>query len=116
MPSSDTTPDLSSLSKSELAALQRQVQKAMSKSEARRKKDALKAVEQAVKEFGFSVQDLLPFASKSKQKSASSRRNDTGAKFRNPENPEETWSGRGRRPGWFKAQLEAGQSEDALRV
>lgn len=113
---SNTAPDLNAMSQSELKALQRQVQEALSKSEARRKNDALKAVEQAVKEFGFSLQDIQTFASGSKARPSSSRKGDAGAKFRNPENPDESWSGRGRRPLWFKAQLEAGRSEDDLRV
>ena len=108
------TADLSSLSKAELEALQRQVQEALMKSEARRKQDALEAVELAVKEFGFSLKDLLTFAPERKQTTA--RRSHREAKFRNPENPNETWSGRGRRPLWFTAQLQAGEGENDLRV
>jgi DNA-binding protein H-NS len=106
--------DLTSLSKKELEALQRQVQEALAKSEARRKQDALEAAEAAVKEFGFTLAELLPFASNLKQKT--SRKGSREAKFRNPENPNETWSGRGRRPLWFTAQLQAGKSEADLRV
>jgi DNA-binding protein H-NS len=113
---SSSTPDLTTMSKSELKAVRRQVQEALSKSEARRKKDALKAVEQAVKEFGFSLKEILGWGSDTRSAKSLSRRRDTGAKFRNPENSEESWSGRGRRPRWFKAHLEAGRSEDDLRV
>src|ERR1700675_1072658 len=30
-------------------------------------------------------------------------------KFRNPDNPSETWSGRGRQPRWLTAQIESGK-------
>ena len=37
-------------------------------------------------------------------------------KFKNTENPTETWVGRGRRPRWLKDQLAAGRSLDEFRV
>ena len=32
------------------------------------------------------------------------------AKYRNPDNPSETWSGRGHQPRWLQAQLAAGRT------
>jgi DNA-binding protein H-NS len=37
-------------------------------------------------------------------------------KFRNTENPAETWMGRGKRPNWLKAQLAAGRSLNDFRI
>jgi DNA-binding protein H-NS len=37
-------------------------------------------------------------------------------KFRNPEDPSETWSGRGRQPRWVMAFLAAGRAIDDLRI
>ena len=37
-------------------------------------------------------------------------------KFRNIENPAQTWVGRGRRPRWLKEHLAAGRSLDDFRV
>jgi DNA-binding protein H-NS len=37
-------------------------------------------------------------------------------KYRNPDNPEETWSGRGHRPRWLKAQLVAGRELEEFAV
>ncbi|MBR0693456.1 H-NS histone family protein [Bradyrhizobium lablabi] len=36
------------------------------------------------------------------------------AKYFNPENPSQTWSGGGLKPRWFAAQLEAGRRLDEL--
>ena len=36
--------------------------------------------------------------------------------YRNPDNPAETWSGRGHRPRWLLWQLEAGKSLSDLRI
>ena len=37
-------------------------------------------------------------------------------KYRNPERPDETWSGRGKQPRWFIAQLRAGNTAENLRI
>lgn len=38
------------------------------------------------------------------------------AKYRNPNNPAEDWSGFGRKPDWFKAHLASGGHEDDLLI
>jgi DNA-binding protein H-NS len=37
-------------------------------------------------------------------------------KYRNPANPEQTWSGRGKRPHWFNDALKAGKKEKDLAI
>jgi DNA-binding protein H-NS len=37
-------------------------------------------------------------------------------KYRNPEMPSETWSGRGRQPHWVSAQLRSGKKVDELLI
>jgi DNA-binding protein H-NS len=37
-------------------------------------------------------------------------------KYRNPERPSETWSGRGKRPHWVGAQLRSGKKFDELLI
>ena len=110
------TPDLEALTKVELEALQRKVQEALSKAEARRRQDAIAAVKRAVQEHGFTLDDLSGLMTESPRKRAPGAKTERAIQFRNPENPNETWSGRGRRPGWFNAQIEAGKSQDELRA
>lgn len=38
------------------------------------------------------------------------------AKFRNPDRPSETWSGRGKQPRWLVAQIRSGKLIDDLRI
>ena len=38
------------------------------------------------------------------------------AKFRNPDRPSESWSGRGKRPRWLEAQLRSGKQIDDFRI
>jgi DNA-binding protein H-NS len=37
-------------------------------------------------------------------------------KYRNPERPSETWSGRGKQPHWVGAQLRSGKKVDELLI
>ena len=37
-------------------------------------------------------------------------------KFENPTNPQERWSGRGKRPRWVTKQLKAGRSLQDMRI
>jgi DNA-binding protein H-NS len=44
------------------------------------------------------------------------RRREVSAKYRNPDNPEETWAGRGRKPKWVEDHLARGASIDDLLI
>ncbi|WP_392337429.1 H-NS family nucleoid-associated regulatory protein [Loktanella salsilacus] len=37
-------------------------------------------------------------------------------KYCHPENPEQTWTGRGRQPDWMKDALENGQSKEEFLI
>ncbi len=37
-------------------------------------------------------------------------------KFRNPADPNQTWSGRGKRPNWFRAAIDSGKKESDLLI
>ncbi|MGF1548497.1 MAG: H-NS family nucleoid-associated regulatory protein [Thiotrichales bacterium] len=43
-------------------------------------------------------------------------RKPSGARYQNPENPGETWGGRGPRPKWLKLALAAGRNEQEFVV
>ena len=38
------------------------------------------------------------------------------AKYSNPDRPSETWAGRGKRPRWLVAQLQAGKRIDDFKI
>ncbi|BBD80373.1 H-NS family nucleoid-associated regulatory protein [Aerosticca soli] len=65
-----------------------------------------------IKSEGFSFEDI--FGSKAK---ATRRTGGTVApKYRNPANPEQTWTGRGKRPRWFTEALQSGKKEKDLEI
>ena len=101
-------PKIDKLSLDELKTLQRQVAKAIDNFEENQRKEAFVAVEAKAKEFGYSLTDLT---GKTKTKSKASP-----PKYRHPENPAQTWSGRGRQPAWIKEGLEAGKTLDDYAI
>ena len=101
--------DLNALSLRELKDLQTQVNKAIASYEDRKKKEALSELEDRARAMGFTLFELLGTPVARKRAPAS-------AKYANPENPSETWSGRGRKPRWFEAALQSGRSVDDLAV
>src|SRR5947209_6432956 len=44
------------------------------------------------------------------------RRRGVSAKYRNPDNPEETWAGRGRKPKWVQDRLDQGTPLEELLI
>lgn len=50
------------------------------------------------------------------RKIESDRRSVVVPKYRNPDNPSETWAGRGRQPRWMTAAIKAGRKMSDLRI
>ena len=100
--------DLDSLSKEELIQLRTDVEKALKTIDARRKADAKRAAEKAAKEYGFSLDEILGASTGKTTKGA--------AKYANPANPEQTWTGRGRKPNWVIEALDDGKSIEDLAI
>lgn len=102
--------DVSDLSKDELLKLKKNVDKVIADYDTRRKREALAAAEAKAKEKGFSLSELTGGGASGK----------TGTvnipKYAHPENPEKTWTGRGRKPDWVKERLEAGASLDDFLI
>jgi len=101
--------DLEALSLSELKKMQKDVGKATSTYQDRQKAEARAKVEALARELGYSLAELLGTDTKSARAPAA-------AKYRHPENPALTWSGRGRKPQWFVEALEAGKTASDLAI
>lgn len=101
--------DLNSMSLKELKDLQGQVAKAIANFEDRKKKAALVELEEKARELGFSLAELTGATVVRKRAPAT-------AKYANPSNPADTWSGRGRKPRWFAEALAKGKSASDLAI
>lgn len=99
--------DLDTLSLSELRDLRNKVERSITSYEDRRKKEALAAVEQAAREHGFNLADLAGLKA---------ARPKVAAKYANPQDPSQTWSGRGRRPRWVQEYVDNGNPVEDLAI
>lgn len=109
-------PDLKSLNLRELKSLKRKVDNAIAAYEKRARKDALNAVKDKAKELGFSLNELVGKSDASGSGGTAASRTPAEPKFRNPEDPSQTWSGRGRKPNWIKQAIDDGVDIESLRI
>ncbi|MFV0245883.1 MAG: H-NS family nucleoid-associated regulatory protein [Qingshengfaniella sp.] len=86
---------------SELKDLKKAVSKAIETYEDRQRQEARAAVEAKAREMGFSLNDLV-------QPTRKSAKRVNPPKYRHPDAPDLTWSGRGRQPAWIKDILSNG--------
>ncbi len=63
-------------------------------------------IEKIVDGSGFTVAELFGFAAKGKSRGKSV------AKYANPDDRSQTWTGRGRKPNWLVARLKKGAKAD----
>ncbi|MEM6607079.1 MAG: H-NS histone family protein [Pseudomonadota bacterium] len=101
--------NLEKMSREELVSLQKSVEEALKASERQAKKNALAAAQKAAAEHGFTLEEVL-----------SGKRGAPGPKsvpkYDNPDDPSQTWTGRGRQPKWVKSALAAGKSLDQMTI
>ncbi|SMO84785.1 H-NS family nucleoid-associated regulatory protein [Paracoccus laeviglucosivorans] len=100
--------DLDTLSLKELKSLKTQVDRAVDSFEARQKQKALEALKATAQEHGFNLKDLMD--------GDSLKKSGVAPKYAHPENPEQTWTGRGRKPLWIQEALDSGKSLDDLAI
>lgn len=90
------------------------IKKAIDLQKRRNKKTALAKVKAVAKQNGFELRELIESpssavvaTSKAPKKSAK-KRSKVPPKYKNPNDPEQLWTGRGRQPLWVKAHVDAG--------
>ena len=75
---------------------------------AKRRHEALEELKQQVAVLGFTADDLVP-----KKKRAAGANT---IRYRDPEMPDNVWSGRGKQPAWLRDKLEQGHTIDQFLV
>ena len=111
--------EFESMSRKELMQLRTNIDKAIATVGDRDKRNALKAAEDAAREHGFTLVELMPLMNQGRARRGRPEGEQAPAstpRFRNPDNPEQTWSGRGRRPRWFHEAEAAGRPLEDLMV
>jgi DNA-binding protein H-NS len=103
--------DLSNLSLDELHELAAKAQRALED----KRRESRKAVIVQIKELADSIGVTVTI--NDGEKPASARKGSkVPAKYRNPNNPGETWTGRGVKPRWLAALVNEGHSVDDFLI
>lgn len=102
--------NLDGISLKDLKSLHSRIARAISSYEDRRKKEAFGALDAQARAMGFSsLSEVLGSGGPRKRAPAV-------AKYANPADKSQTWSGRGRKPRWFAAALKKGTKPDDMSI
>ncbi len=112
--------DYETMSRKELMTLRANIDKAIAAVGDRDRRNALKAAEAAVREHGFTLDELMPLMGGTRGRGRRAESASSGPanapRYRNPDNSEQTWSGRGRRPRWVHEAEAAGRSLPDMEI
>ena len=105
-------PDISKLSVEELKRLQVEAEALIVSKKDQAIEDAYDQIVAIADGLGFSIEELLELGEQKRKKTT---RKTVEPRYRNKNNPEDTWTGRGKQPRWLVAELEKGAKlEDFL--
>lgn len=107
--------DLKGMSRKDLEKLGGDVAKALEKHRKQDMKKLRNEMEKLAATHGVSVEDVMGgTAGKTTAKKAPKAK--SAAKYANPNDASQTWSGKGRQPDWFKAAMASGTSPDSMAI
>jgi DNA-binding protein H-NS len=95
--------DLDKMSYAELSAMEQRVARLKTEKQDAERSAVRKKVTDFAKEHGFDIRDLVGGRGKGKGSVA--------VKYRDPSNPNNTWTGRGRMPRWMAAATKGGKAK-----
>jgi DNA-binding protein H-NS len=74
-------------------------------------------IEGMIKEHGISLAELFPQEGRNRSPRKETRkRGDQIVKYRNPDQPSQTWTGAGRKPAWLVGALASGKTLEDFEV
>ncbi|WP_170419809.1 H-NS histone family protein [Ruegeria atlantica] len=104
--------DISGLNAAELRELAVKIEKRAVEVEIETLQTALIEMRAIAVKLGVGFEDVIALHSGKGKKAVTK----SAAKYVNPDDPTQTWTGRGRKPAWVKTALEAGKSIDDLTI
>lgn len=93
------------MSLKDLNDLEAKLAKAKAAVKNRAKSEAKQKIDAILSSYGFTVGDLYAVSRVGRPRGATGNK---AAKYANPDNRAETWTGRGRKPNWLVAKLAKG--------
>lgn len=108
--------NLEQLSLEDLKTLEARARELIEQRVAERRKEALRELEQRASQLGFNLFELVNDARPKKLHTKHPESDNRRQVFAHPDDPNLTWSGRGRHPLWFKRLLRDGVDPETLLV
>ncbi len=112
MPVEDITGKLKELSPEELRKMIEEAEKTLEQKQREKREE----VKRRIREMAAAVGLEVSFRVKRKTEEAPKAARKVAPKYRHPENPALTWSGRGQMPRWLRELVEAGHDKEAFRI
>lgn len=106
--------DLENMSAIELKELARRATELAESKKDQERRDLRAELVERIRAVGYAVDDIFPGSGSVKPPAASKSK--APAKYRHPENPTLTWSGRGRKPRWLVDAEASGQTADEFLI
>ena len=103
-------PKIDKFSHAELLELQARIEDTIANKRAEEQAKLRERVAEMAAEAGLSLDDVISRNGKDR------RGGKVAIKYRNPKDPSQTWTGRGRMPRWMAAELAAGRSREKFAV
>lgn len=104
--------DLNGLNAAELEALAKEIETRKVEVEKEAKQSAYAEMLAIAEKHGVPFEEVVALHGGKGRKSGAK----APAKYANPADPSQTWSGRGRKPAWVHEALEAGKSIEDLEI
>ncbi|MCB1560339.1 MAG: H-NS histone family protein [Xanthomonadales bacterium] len=102
--------ELGKLSHSELEALAARIEKQKTRLHREQRDAVRKKLIRIAKDDGYTIEELFG------RRGGGKKTGKVAPKYRNPVEPSQTWSGRGKRPRWFVDAINQGKKESDLLI
>jgi len=103
--------DLNAYSVEELQLLVERAQKEIANKEQNRVLEVRSRMQQLAGDLNMTVEEVINFDKKKKPVKTVGK-----AKYRNPNDPSQTWTGRGKQPNWLRDAIEQGAKKEDFAI
>jgi DNA-binding protein H-NS len=95
----------------QIEQLEAQIAVAKQRVEEEAKAETKAKIDALLEASGFTLGDIYPALARGK-----GRRSKSVPNYANPDDPAQTWTGRGRKPNWLVARLKKGQKMESFAI
>ena len=103
--------DIENLTLKQISDLEARIEKVKAQAVDKAKTDLKAKINRLLDGSGFTIAELYGFTTRRGRNGSKS-----AAKFANPDDPTQTWTGRGRKPNWLVARLKKGAKVETFAI